>query len=227
MSIRPIERTNRRAVFEPIQRISPYASYPYRDMEFQRPPEHDFDWNDPYREAAGHAAVWLEQYRQAHKEVQVIALKILNDFNERCLVEQLTKLTGVINRLQQAFVQVARYIKPSLWDRAQQAMNHHASALVGFIRDDVTSRWMLRPAITASIYREYPLSGQHLYRQLLGPYGLMTTLLQALSLSGDEIRTTDLLKNNTERTQPYATYYSSMKMHYPLPRSGLLLNNEG
>ncbi|MFX3632297.1 MAG: hypothetical protein ACE3L7_22265 [Candidatus Pristimantibacillus sp.] len=222
MSIRPIQRTERAIQLAPVQAVSPYTSYPYREGEPQLPPERNFNWNSTYRQAAASAAEWLMQCRQALTKSTQIARRLRHNFSESNLIEQLQELTATINHLQQSYNELSAYIKPDQWRTILQSMKHPAAEKLGLIWD-TTGTLTFEEVEASSAFQQQPSSEQTLFREILGRSGLLTLLQRALS-TPTEIRAIDVLRPDITVLQPYTAYYNSMQTYWPFPSNGYLLN---
>lgn len=222
MSIRPIQRTERPLQLFPVQAVSPYTAYPYREGEPQLPPERNFNWNSTYRQAAASAAEWLLQCRQALTKASQIARKLRNEFSESMLIEQFQELTATINHLQQSYNKLSDYIKPEHWRTIQQSMQHPSAEMLCLIWDS-TGALTFDASEASFAFQKQPSPEQTLFREILGRTGLLIMLQRALSTS-TEIRAIDVLRPDITVLQPYTAYYNSMQTYWPFPSNGYLLN---
>lgn len=221
-SIRGIERTN---VYVPVQAVSPYAYYPYRDGEPQLPPDSGKDWNRVYQQAANSAAVWVRTAKQAQYDIEQLARKICRQLNDGCPIDDNTqKLTALLNQLESHFKEHAENLKPELWSCIDLTLRQPAAQELSLRRSPLDGRWIMDDYADKS--STLPLSAdeaRRMKRLLLGSDGLLNDLKQALSYD-EQQKAVDLLKPQLTNTLPYAAYYGSIQSYLPLPRIGLVLN---
>lgn len=221
-SIRGIERTN---VYVPVQAVSPYAFYPYRDGEPQLPPDSGNDWNQVYQQAANSAAAWVQTVKQAQFDIDQLTGKLSSQLNAGNPIDDSTqKLTALLNQLESHFKEHAENLKPELWASIDLALRHPAAQKLSLRRSPHDGRWIMDEYADKS--PKLPLSSdeaRHMKRLLLGSDGLLNNLKHALAYD-EQQKAVDLLQPQLTNTLPYAAYYGSMQSYLPLPRVGLVLN---
>ncbi|CAM4380707.1 hypothetical protein L1N85_23240 [Paenibacillus alkaliterrae] len=233
-SIRAIERTK---VYAPIQAVTPYAYFPYRNGEAQLPPECEDEWIRYYRQAADSAAAWVCHAKQAQYELDRMTCQLSRQLHlELPIEDSLQKLADIVNRLDHRYKQHAVDLKPELWAAVELALCHPAAAEIGLYRDHKYEKWIIDsvkacPADAKSLVDvqaslpslEKPAGTQRLKRLLLGSDGFLTGLKNALAYS-DPRRAVDLLQLQLSTTLPYTAYYGALQAYMPLPYVGLILN---
>lgn len=232
-SIRGLERTK---AYFPVQALTSYGSFPYRDRESRLSPEPVSAYNRRFKQAADSAADWLAATREAQARLdQLLRLfgKQLNDKTD--IGASLGPLSDLLNDLEARFIRHSGQLKPELWEAVERALLHPGAAYINLCRDAGSRRWQIGPgsgsahpagetpsAKQARSHSE-PAEARRLKRLLLGPDGLLHTVKHAIAY-GDRLKAIELLQLQAPAALPYAAYYESMHNCWPLPYSGLILN---
>ncbi|MGO4109034.1 hypothetical protein [Paenibacillus sp. YAF4_2] len=209
------KRTERLSIVSPIRS---YGSAPFREEEPTRlPPEpgfyDSFDWNLPYRKAAESAAEWLLHSRQAQLTIRTSSRLIKHNPSLVVLEELLQRVVATINGLHIRYKDLEAYLKPELWSAIEEAMQHSDAKQFGLTKE--SENWHIDFPNSFPVESSIPL--------LIGPRGWMTGLHKALE-EPLSVKALDLLRGDIPLLQPYSCYYSSMKIYWPFPTSGMLLN---
>ncbi|WP_424769386.1 hypothetical protein [Paenibacillus sp. sgz302251] len=216
-SIRPIERTT---VYAPIQAVTPYGYYPYRDGEAQQPPDYNDDWNQIYLKAADSAATWFRLADKAQQKLDQITSQLSRKlhFNEP-IDAHLKQLSELLNQLEYIYKKHADELKPDLWETVELALRHPAAGEIGLRRSSDFGEWII-----ASNGESKQMGNSGRLKQLmLGVDGMLNGLKTALTYA-DEQTTADLVQPYLSSTLPYSAYYGAMQSYWPLPHVGLILN---
>lgn len=222
-SIRGIERTSS---YMPVQAVSPYAYYPYRDGEPQQAQGNDNDWNRIYVQAANSAAAWIQTAKRAQDGIDQLIWRLSGQLNTRKPVaDSLNDLTNMLNHWESDYKQHAGDLKPELWSSIELALRHPAAQKLGLRRSTQSGKWTQNgdDAFTAWSMPLLANETQRVKKLLLGADGLLNGLKHALTYA-EQQRTVDLLQPKLAATLPYAAYYSSTQSYWPLPYVGLILN---
>lgn len=225
MPISPVRRTERPLPFAPVQAVTPYGTYPYREGEPQLPPEPGFDWNMPYRQAAQGAMEWITACRQAQSTIRHMGQSLQANYSPDNLLEQLHALTDTMNTLHDCYWRLSAYINRDIWDKIDQAMRHSAAELVGIQWNSAFNGWTIDTETASAVIRQQPATKHPLYQQLLGSSGLLASLQLALA-HANESRVIDVLRTDIPILQPYTVYYHTMQSYWPFPSSGWILNEK-
>ncbi|WP_139996125.1 hypothetical protein [Paenibacillus paridis] len=226
-SIRGIERTH---AYVPVQAVSPYTSYPYRDGEVQQVFEDETEWSRIYQQAANSAAAWISSSKQAQSELEQLTWKLGRELHEgKPITDSLNRFTTLLNKQETIYKQHADDLKPELWESVELALRHPAAQELGLRRSTSDGTWVMDSKHV--IAREdgtpsnqlSPAASDRMKRLLLGADGLLNDLKYALAY-GDEQSTFDLLQPQLTSTLPYAAYFGSMQTYSPIPYIGLVLN---
>lgn len=222
-SIRGIERTN---AYVPVQALSPYAYYPYRDGEPQQAQGNDNDWNRIYVQAANSAAAWIQTAKSAQDGIDQLIWRLSGQLNTGMPVaDSLNDLTNMLNHWESHYKQHAGDLKPELWSSIELALRHPAAQELGLRRITQSGKWTQKGDDAVSAWSMPLLANetQRLKQLMLGADGLLNKLKHALAYA-DQQRAVDLLQPQLAATLPYAAYYSSTQSYWPLPYVGLILN---
>ncbi|WP_053374360.1 hypothetical protein [Paenibacillus sp. FJAT-27812] len=215
-SIRSIERTN---AYTPVQAVSPYAYYPYRDGEPQQPPEQDYDLHRIYQKAASSAADWLQMAKQAQSHIDQLTVRLSNQLNNGLpIADSLTSLAKMLQQLESQYKQHDDALKPELWASIELALRAPAARELGLRRskrgDEEAYMWSKPLALDES---------KRMKQLLLGADGMLSDLKHALTYA-EQQKPIDLLQPQLGATLPYSAYYGAMQAYWPLPYAGLILN---
>jgi hypothetical protein len=216
-SIRSIERTN---AYAPVQAVSPYAYYPYRDGEPQLPPEQDHDWQRIYQKAANSAADWLQMAKQAQSNIDQLTVQLSNQLNNgHPIADSLNSLAKMLKQLESQYKQHDDALKPELWASIELAMRTPAARELGLWRitsgdEEAYLSWSEPLA---------PDESKRMRQLLLGADGMLSGLKHALTYA-EQQKPIDLLQPQLGATLPYSAYYGAMQSYWPLPYVGLVLN---
>ena len=140
-SIRGIERTD---AYVPVQAVSPYAYYPYRDGEPQQAQGNGKDWKRIYVQAANSAAAWVQTAKRAQYEIDQLTLRISSQLNTgKPLADSLNDLTNMLNHWESHYKQHADDLKPELWSSIELALRHPAAQELGLSRSTQGGKWTI------------------------------------------------------------------------------------
>lgn len=219
-SIRSIERTN---AYVPVQAVSPYAYYPYRDGEPQQAPDHEHDWNRIYHQAASSAASWLQMTRDGQNRLDQLISKLGIELNNDLpITESLHSLTNLLNQLETHYKQRADNLIPELWSSIELALRHPAAIELGLSRSASSGQWTLNDAVSEETASAAP-SPERMKRHLLGTSGLLNDLKVALAFT-EQQKPVQLLQSRFTSTLPYGAYFNAIQTYSPIPYAGLIIN---
>lgn len=152
-SIRGIERTN---AYMPVQAVSPYAYYPYRDGEPQQAQGNDNDWNRIYVQAANSAAAWIETANRAQYGIGQLIWTLSGQLNSgEPAADSLNDLINMLNHLESHYKQHADDLKPELWSSIELALRHPAAKELGLRRSSQGGKWTI-DSIDMLPYDKFP-----------------------------------------------------------------------
>lgn len=215
-SIRGIERSN---AYAPIQAVSPYAYYPYRNSEPPLAPHVDMDWNSIYEQAASSAATWLQTAKQVQIDLEQLSWQLSRQFRAGApIMESIHEIPGLLNHLELQYKLHSDDLIPELWESIEQALQHPAVKELGLRRNQEDSTWIVN-----SIHIQTFEQSNQMKRLLLGSDGIITRLKYALTFA-DYQKAADLVLPQLTTSLPYAAYYGSMQFYSPLPNVGLIFN---
>ncbi len=138
-SIRGIERTNS---YMPVQAVSPYAYYPYRDGEPQQAQGNDNDWNRIYVQAANSAAAWIQTAKRAQDGIDQLIWRLSSQLNTgKPVADSLNDLTNMLNHWESHYKQHAGDLKHELWSSIELALRHPAAQELGLRRSTQSGKW--------------------------------------------------------------------------------------
>lgn len=216
-STRSIERIN---AFTPVQALSPYAYYPYRDGEPQQPLEQENEWQRIYQRAANSASDWLRMTKQAQNSIDQLTWQLSRQLNNGSpIADSLNSLAKIVQHLESHYKQHANDLKPEVWDSIEMALRTPAARELGL-------RESTRQADEAYLGWQKTLASdeaKRMKRLLLGSGGMLSDLKHALTYA-EKQKPIDLLQPQFGATLPYAAYYGSTQSYWPLPYVGLILN---
>jgi hypothetical protein len=216
-STRSIERIN---AYTPVQALSSYGYYPYRDGEPQQPPEQENDWHRIYKSAANSAADWLQMAMQARNSIEQLTWQLSRQLNDGSpIADSLNSLAKIVHHLETHYKRHANHLKPELWASIEIALRTPAARELGLWNstretDEAYLAWQKPLA---------PNEAKRMKQLLLGSDGMLSGLKHALTYA-EQQKPIDLLQPQLGATLPYAAYYGSMQSYWPLPYVGLILN---
>lgn len=221
---RSIRRIDRTPAYEPVQAVTPYAYYPYRDAEPQQAPDQEQDWNRIYRQAASSAASWIQTTRDAQDRMEQLANKLSQELNnDQPIKESLHSLITLLNQLETSYTQRAGDLTPELWSSIELAMRHPAAKELGLSRsasDD--GQWSMNDAASGR-FDSAVQNANRMKRLLLGSSGLLTDLKLALAYT-EQQKPSELLQSSLTSTLPYGDNFNSIQNYPPVPYAGLIIN---
>ncbi|WP_138752844.1 hypothetical protein [Paenibacillus sinopodophylli] len=222
-SIRSIRSIERSSAYTPVQAVSPYAFYPYRDGEPQQQPEHNDEWSRMFHHAASSAAAWLQTARQSQLALHQLSNKLVRELeNEQPIEDSLDQLATLVNDLENQYKRGKRDLNPELWSGIEQALRHPAITEIGMHRDVKTLQWTIEhPSPETSGLPQ--VNAERMKRLLVGTSGLLTDIKVALAYT-EQQKPEDLLQPELTSTLPYAAYYHSVQTYTPVPYVGLIIN---
>ncbi|MCA0757804.1 hypothetical protein KP806_22340 [Paenibacillus sp. N4] len=142
-SIRGLERT--RAYF-PVQALTSYGSFPFRDREARLAPELMQAGSRRFKLAADSAAEWLAATREAQSRLGQLLQLVGRQLHERTdIVASLRSLSDLLNDLEAAFIRHAGQLKPELWEAVEHALLHPGAAEIGLRREANGLLWQIDP----------------------------------------------------------------------------------
>lgn len=233
--IPPIQRVDRPIVNSPVQTVSKYASYPYRQHENQLASNRADDWNRVYQQAAESAAEWFKLANHTQNEIDHLIINYnlhtsINNPSEHSLSTLTNKLAELINSLESKYYEHYDHLKPELWRSVENALKHPAAAVLGLQRNDTDGEWTTDYQTSSSKepnslnpIHPFAASERQIRQLLLGVDGLLTGLKNSLSYT-DQPRAVDLVQSHLTPTLPYIAYYNSVQSYSPLPFTGYIIN---
>ncbi|CAM4486379.1 hypothetical protein FHS16_004898 [Paenibacillus endophyticus] len=222
-SIRSIRSIERSSAYTPVQAVSSYAYYPYRDGEPQFAPEHNDEWRRTFHQAAGHAASWLQTARQSQHALHQLSIKLGRELdNNEPIEDSLDQLALLVSDLENQYKQGKGDLNPELWLTIEQALRHPAVQEIGLHRHIQNGQWIIQGQ-TAESTDTAQVNVERMKRLLLGTSGLLTDIKVALAYT-EQQKPEDLLQPELTATLPYAAYFNSVQTYSPVPYVGLIIN---
>lgn len=223
-TIRSIERT---AHYTPIQRVSRYTAYPYREGEPQMPVNVNRDWMQQYRQAASKGSEWLQLAQEAQATLDRMMIEISRHTKGQRWIETNLpqRLMRLLDDLQHQYNSRSDSIRPEVWAAIELALRHPAVKRLNLFAAGTSEEQHrnIHPKSEQPFIRNTSCDERDVKRLLLGADGFLNTLKHALSY-GEQHKAIDLLQLPFPAAYPYAMYYGAMQTYWPLPVRGILLN---